>query len=95
LVLYYIITNKESLENLLESTSKSEIFNKHLHYLGVKLQQDSQLWDSLKQIVKSPVELETEVVIKLKSLGVIALEGNQAIVSCQLYQDYFINFFGE
>ncbi len=95
LALYYTISNKFSRENLLESINKSEIFNQHLHYLRVKIQQDFQLWDSLKQVVNSPVELETEVAIKLKSLGVIALEGDQAIVSCQLYQDYFRNFIGE
>ena len=95
LALYYSIADKNFLDFFLESTNKNEFFNKHLHYLRVKIKQDSQLWDSLKQVVNSPVELETEVAIKLKSLGVVVLQGNQATVSCQLYQDYFINYFGE
>ncbi|MDF5730760.1 MAG: AAA-like domain-containing protein, partial [Rhizonema sp. PD38] len=67
----------------------------HLHYLFVKIRQDSQLWDSFKQVINSPVELETEVAFKLQSLGVVALEGHKASVSCQLYQDYFVNYIGE
>jgi hypothetical protein len=95
LFFYDSVSENISLENLVQSSSNNNILNKHLEYLKVNIRQDSRLWDSFKRVVSSPVELETEVACKLKSLGLVALEGNKACVSCQLYQDYFRNFFRE
>lgn len=93
LFFYDSVSENISSENFLQLTNSREILNKHLEYLEVKVRQDSRLWDSFKQVVSSPVELETEVAVKLKSLGLVALEGHKASVSCQLYKDYFRNYF--
>ncbi len=69
------------------------IFKPHLCYLARKIKQNIDLMESFKSILLSPAFLKEEIMFELKSLGLIALDVNQVKVSCQLYQDYFTNYF--
>ncbi len=55
------------------------------------LRQESQLVSALQRVVGSSqsVQLDAIVAYKLESMGIIRLDGNQALPSCQLYRLYF------
>jgi hypothetical protein len=60
------------------------------HQLG-QLQQYPELVAALKQVVlsASPVELNPILAFKLQSQGLIQLQDNHAVPSCELYRQYF------
>lgn len=92
LSLYYSKRYRVPLEAVLkDATTEQGIFNRHLNYLFLRLQKDSRLLEGLQEALISPVELETEVAFKLKSLGLIHLDQGKAYMSCELYQNYFVN----
>jgi transcription termination factor NusB len=91
LVLYEIIKRNITFKTFLkERINETEIFNNQLHYLLWNLQKYQNLWSSFQQVLKSPINLETELAFKLASLGLVNLEGNKATVSCGLYQKYLV-----
>lgn len=55
------------------------------------LQQEPELLAAFVGVVKSstPVELDLVEAVKLKSMGLVSLQGNLATVSCELYRRYF------
>ncbi|MGB3638044.1 MAG: AAA-like domain-containing protein [Rivularia sp. (in: cyanobacteria)] len=79
---------KELMENAATNTS---IFNKHLHQQLWHLQHNPDLANGFQKVIKetTPIDLEQEVAFKLKSLGLVHLQGNFATVSCRLYREYF------
>ena len=92
--LYYSKRYRVPLEDILKNASTERgIFNRDLNYLLFRLQKDPRLLEGLQAALLSPVELETEVAFKLKSLGLIHLVQGKAYLSCELYQNYFVNYF--
>ncbi|MBX9252811.1 AAA-like domain-containing protein [Desmonostoc muscorum CCALA 125] len=94
LALYQSGRLKIPLETVLQDATKNTgIYQQHLQYQLLNLQQHPKLADAFQQVLRSPIQLDIEVAFKLKSLGLVHLIDNQATVSCELYQEYFCNYF--
>jgi len=78
---------------LQDATNDRGIYQQHLQYLRWNFQQHPELFDAFGQVLTAPIQLNREVGFKLKSLGLVHLVENQAIVSCELYREYFRNYF--
>jgi hypothetical protein len=78
---------------LQDATSDRGIYQEHLQCQLWNIQQHPKLPDAFKQVLTAPIQLEIEVAFKLKSLGLVHLVENQAIVSCELYREYCRNYF--
>ena len=81
-----------SQERLLqEAPTQGGIYSSHLLHHWDNLQKQPQLVQGLKQVLESPqgVELEPILAYRLESMGLVTLVGNQAQISCRLYQKYF------
>jgi hypothetical protein len=55
------------------------------------LEQQPELLASFMRVVKSstPVEFDVVEAFKLESMGLVNLQGNRAMVSCDLFREYF------
>ena len=78
---------------LQDATRHTGIYQQHLQYQLWNIQQHPKLPDAFKQVLRAPIQLEMEVAFKLKSLGLVHIVENQAIVSCELYREYGRNYF--
>ena len=86
------------LQQLLETaTSDTGIYSDHLHEQLWLLQQDPDLATVYQQIIgqDNPVKVEQVKAFKLKSMGLVHIQGHQVIPSCQLYRQYFQEYFSE
>lgn len=92
-VALYHIGRKESTPKqvLQTSTISAGIYSDRLQRELWNLQQQPELLTAFVRVVKSstPVELDLEEASKLKSMGLVNLQGNLATVSCKLYRQYF------
>jgi hypothetical protein len=94
LALYQSSRLNISIKTLLQdATTDRGIYQQPLQSLLWKLQQHPELFDAFGQILTAPIQLNREVGFKLKSLGLVHLVENQAIVSCELYREYCRNYF--
>lgn len=94
--LYHIGRGEVTLEQALQTSSISEgIYGDRLQRELWNLQQEPETIAAFVRVVKSstPVELDFVEAFKLKSMGLVNLQGNQATVSCELYRQYFSAFF--
>jgi len=78
---------------LQDATTNMGIYQQHLQYQWWIFQQYPDLFDAFQQVLTAPIQLNREVGFKLKSLGLVHLVENQAIVSCELYREYCRNYF--
>jgi len=78
---------------LQDATTDRGIYQQHLQYQRWNFQQHPELFDAFQQVLTAPIQLNREVGFKLKSLGLVHLVENQAIVSCELYREYCRNYF--
>lgn len=78
---------------LQDATRYTGIYQQHLQYQLWNIQQHPKLPDAFKQVLMAPIQLEIEVAFKLKSLGLVHIVENQAIISCELYREYCRNYF--
>ena len=93
MALYHLSRQDITLQQLLETApTQSGIYSQHLRSLLAMLLWEKELAASLRRAIASggSVQLEAMVAYKLESLGLIKLEGNQAMLSCQLYRLYFL-----
>lgn len=67
------------------------IFSQHLHTQLWHLRQNPDLLEAFQHLNEAgtPIRLEQAIAFKLKSLGLVHLDGNQAVISCGLYKTYF------
>ena len=87
LALYQSVRLKISVQTLLQdSTRNTGIYQQYLQSQLWNLQQHPKLADAFQQVLKAPIQLESEVAFKLKSLGLVHLIENKATVSCELYR---------
>ena len=94
LALYHISQGDITLENLLANAATSTgIYSHHLQRHWITLQEKPELASAFQTVCHATesVFLDPIIAYKLNSMGLIHLEGNQAIVSCRLYQEYFNN----
>jgi diguanylate cyclase (GGDEF)-like protein len=92
LALYHLCRAETSLERLLEdATTESGIYGDHLRRLLATIQSDPNLEDAFKQIISSdaPMKLEPTSAYRLDGLGLVRLEGDRVVASCDLYRIYF------
>ena len=96
LALYQSARLKIPVQTLLQdATTNTGIYQQHLQYQLWRLQQYPKLADAFQQVLTAPIQLEIEVAFKLKSLGLVHFIHNQATVSCELYREYFRNYFSD
>ncbi|QLE44505.1 hypothetical protein FD723_31555 [Nostoc sp. C052] len=92
LALYNLGHQAVTLEQLLEEAPTiAGIYSNYLRHHLTNIQEHLELATALKRVVTSPtsVQLEAIAAYKLESMGLVKLEGNQAMPSCELYRLYF------
>lgn len=90
--LYHLAQQDLTLKQLIETAAKDAgIYSNHLHRHLRSLQEHPQLAAAYEEVIHSsnPVELEQVLAFKLHSMGLVKLQGNQVISSCELYRQYF------
>jgi hypothetical protein len=89
----YALRQQVSLAQLLqEAPTTAGIYGEHLRHHLNHLHEHPELAIALQQILSAaPGHLEAITLYKLESLGLIKLQGNQAILSRELYRLYFQN----
>ncbi|MEC4817085.1 MAG: AAA-like domain-containing protein [Scytonema sp. PMC 1069.18] len=92
LALYYLSRGEFTLTQLLQNApTPTGIYYNHLQRHWKTLQGNTELASAVNMVMNAtePVHLESVVAHKLNSMGLIKLDKNQAIPSCQLYRQYF------
>ncbi|MGK7914202.1 MAG: AAA-like domain-containing protein [Prochloraceae cyanobacterium] len=92
LALYHLASDDLNLEQLLqEAPTQSGIYSNHLRRHLTNLQAHQELAAGMKQVVMASDRLELASIIayKLNSLGLVKLNKNRVVPSCQLYALYF------
>ncbi len=92
LALYYLCQRQMTLENLLrEAPTQAGIYSKHLLSQLANLQEQPELATAYQQVVKAKQSLCLNPIVtyKLKSMGLVKLEGDKVTPSCELYRRYF------
>jgi len=90
--LYYLSNQSISVEQFVdEAATPSGIYANHLNECLSNLQQDTELTEAFKQVLESDraVHLNPIVAYKLERLGLIKLDGYNAMPGCKLYQQFF------
>lgn len=96
LALDYAVRNNIPLLQVLETASNDTgIYTNHLHEMLWYLQKNADLATAYQQVLAAdhPVKIEQVQAFKLKSMGLVYTEGNQTMVSCELYRQYFKDYF--
>lgn len=92
LALYWLGRQEFTLDRLLEEApTLSGIYRDRLRYLFATLQKHPELELALQQVVADAqgIAVEPVVAYKLESMGLVRLDGNRCIPSCELYRLYF------
>jgi hypothetical protein len=81
----------DEAELLRDAATQGGIYSSHLRRLWNDLQSAPALAEAMKTVVtaETGVQLEPIIAYKLESMGLVALVGDEARVSCQLYRQYF------
>lgn len=98
LALYFLCQEQISLEQLLlEAPTQTGIYSDHLRNLWEIIAKEAELLRAIQQVMtaKDSVKLEPILAYKLDSLGLVKLNGNECIPSCELYRIYFSKQIGE
>ncbi len=94
LAIYHLSQEQITMPDLIKSaTTSTGIYSSHLQLHWVTLQKQPELAGIFQQICQGnqPMIVDPIIAYKLNSMGLIKLRENKAIVSCQLYQKYFIS----
>ena len=94
LALYHIARQNISLTQLLQTASTNTgIYKEHLRRQELLLQEGSELATAMREVAtaSNPISLNSVTMFKLQGLGLIKLDLDKAITSCQLYRQYFGN----
>lgn len=89
---YHLARRDLTLEALLETAATDAgIYHNHLHRHLRHLQEHPELATALDHVIQAStaVELDQLLAFKLHSMGLVKLQGNQVVPSCELYQQYF------
>ncbi|MGE5660135.1 MAG: AAA-like domain-containing protein [Actinomycetota bacterium] len=92
LAFYHLYRQEVTLKQLLEQPAiASGIYSAHLQQLLTILQQEPPLKEAFKKIIAAnrPVKLEVMLTYKLDSMGLVLIQGDGCIPSCELYRRYF------
>lgn len=90
---FYRLSRQEMTLNQLLETAQTEsgIYGDHLRGHLLNLQQYPDLLNALKQVVNTekPIQIDSKLAYYLKSLGLIKLQGDNALPRYHLYRQYF------
>ena len=92
LAMCHLVTKNDNIHELIEeSTTETGIYRDHLRGYLAFLGRYPELTDIYKKIVSStePVNLNSIAAYKLESMGLVELQGNNAVPMCNLYRNYF------
>lgn len=92
MALHHLSFGKMSLEQLLkEAPTESGIYGEHLRGHLITLEDKAPLLTAIKQIISSntAVRIDSKESFLLDSLGLIKRHGNDVIINCELYRQYF------
>jgi AAA-like domain len=90
--LYHLARQDLTLEQLMQTAATDAgIYSNHLHRHLSHLQEHPLLASACDRVIKSstPVELEQNFKFKLHSMGLVNLQGDLVVPSCELYRQYF------
>jgi class 3 adenylate cyclase/transcriptional regulator with XRE-family HTH domain len=96
--LHHISYEDITLDQLLETaTAEDGIYSGYLRRQLCNLKQYPELVSALAQVVTSqnPVELEPIQAFKLQSMGLVRVQNQQVVPSCDLYRQYFSDRLGK
>ncbi|MBF2065073.1 MAG: AAA-like domain-containing protein [Calothrix sp. C42_A2020_038] len=97
LALYYLVGKgglEGNLQKLLQQAhTESGIYDAYLRQYLLLLRQQPELAAAFYEVITSttPVKLEPLTQQRLQSLGLIHLEGERAVTSCELFRLYFLH----
>jgi hypothetical protein len=94
--LYHLAQENLMIEELVQTAaSDTGIYSEHLHRQLWYLQKHPELAVAFEKVLraKAPVELEQVQAFKLHSMGLVKIQDNLAMSSCNLYQEYFGDHF--
>ncbi len=94
IALYHLSLGQMTLAQLIETAPTSTgIYSHQLQRHWVALEQQPELLSAFNSVLDAtePVLLAPSITYKLSSLGSIAQVGNKAILSCELYRQFFKN----
>ena len=86
-----------TFDELMQTFSQNpSIYSEHLSEILFQLTQHPNLVAAFEKVLLSdePVQLGSEELFKLKSLGLVKKQGHQVIVFCGLYRQYFQQVLG-
>lgn len=92
LALCYLIIQDDDVQKLIkEATTETGIYRDHLRGHLAFLNRYPELADAYKQVISSnePVTLNSIAAYKLESVGLVELQGNDAVPLNNLYRNYF------
>jgi len=92
LAFYHLYRQDMSLKTLLQqAATESGIYEEYLRYALATVQAEPRLEAALQQVMKSeePVKLDAEMAYKLESIGLVNIDVDGAVPSCELYRLYF------
>ena len=88
----HLVTKDNDLQKIIaEADTESGIYRDHLRGHLAFLTRYPKLAEFYKQVIMSdrPVKLDPISAYKLESLGLVELQGNDAVPMCSLYRSYF------
>ena len=91
IALYYLGCQELTLEDLIQSAyTNGGIYHYHLWRLWVKLLENPSLASTYAEVLATQsISLNPIEAYQLDSLGLIRIEGDRALVRCELYRAYF------
>ena len=90
--LYQIARDRLDWQKLSQLAPTEEgIYGDHLRRQLSNLKEDSELIEAYRDLVTSdrPLQLDSQIAFKLRSIGLVKFQGNHVIPMCDLYRDYF------
>ncbi len=90
--LYQIARDRLDWQKLSQLAPTEEgIYGDHLRRQLSNLKEDPELIEAYRDLVASdrPLQLDSQIAFKLRSIGLVKFQGNQVIPMCNLYRDYF------
>ncbi len=88
----YVKRKGVTLDSVLQTAhTEAGIYSNHLRQHLVNLREVPNLEQSFAKVVieEKPIILESVTAFKLKGMGLVKLEGDNAMPSCELYRKYF------
>ncbi len=95
--LYEIGRGRISLAQLLQAAPTDEgLYQDHLRRHLLNLEQDEDLVRAFKKVLATnhPVQIGSSKAFKLRSMGLVKFQGNEVVLLCDLYRQYFRNRLG-